>query len=139
MNKRLLLLIWLLLACWAVTMLSAQNYPAWTGKDYDPSDGLDTVKYNSYVGVMDKDGNVGSVQELLDKGQTTDIIVMKLAHTPASYCDGDLKNTGQTLNQESFNAVLLMWKQYSEQDFHWVLQVSRRCLRQWEWLTDMRK
>lgn len=40
---------------------------------------------SSYEGMMDKDGNVVSVQDLIAKGDLSEFIVMKLANTPASH------------------------------------------------------
>ncbi len=45
----------------------------------------------TYAGVVDKDGKITDIQTILDKGQTTNFIAMKLAHTPESFCDGFLK------------------------------------------------
>jgi len=44
-----------------------------------------------YLGVMDADGKVTDVGSMVQKGDKTNIIVMKLAHTPDSYCGGDLE------------------------------------------------
>lgn len=43
-----------------------------------------------YLGVLDKDGNMTTAQKLLDKGDLSNIIVMKIAHVPETYCRGDL-------------------------------------------------
>ena len=51
MNKRFIRVVGLLLFCGSMMMVFAQNYPTWQSQDYDPGDGKDTVKWNSYVGV----------------------------------------------------------------------------------------
>lgn len=43
-----------------------------------------------YVGVLDKDNKVVDVQTLLQRGETTHRIVMKLAHVPETFCGGSL-------------------------------------------------
>ncbi|MFH0978496.1 MAG: hypothetical protein V1837_04305 [Candidatus Woesearchaeota archaeon] len=45
---------------------------------------------NSYYGILDKDFKRTDVQHLLSKGETSSIVVMKLAHTPDSFCEGNL-------------------------------------------------
>ena len=51
MKKRLLTVVWFLLFCGTMTMVWAQNFPAWEPKGYDPGDGKDTVTWNSYLGI----------------------------------------------------------------------------------------
>jgi len=43
-----------------------------------------------YVGLLDPDGKIVDSQTLLKKGQTSSIVIMKLAHTPKSYSNGNL-------------------------------------------------
>jgi len=43
-----------------------------------------------YMGLLDKDGERVDVETLIQRGDTSNIIVMKLAHVPESYCGGDL-------------------------------------------------
>lgn len=43
-----------------------------------------------YRGLLDVDGKIVDTQKLLQKGQTSSIVVMKLAHTPKSYSNGNL-------------------------------------------------
>lgn len=43
-----------------------------------------------YLGLLDKDGKEVSAQQLIDRGDTTNIILMRLAHTPQSYSGGDI-------------------------------------------------
>ncbi len=45
-----------------------------------------------YLGVMDQDGNITDTQTLLDRGELSNVVVMKLAHTPKTFCDGDLND-----------------------------------------------
>ncbi len=40
-----------------------------------------------YESMMDRDGNMVSVQNLLERGDTSNVVVMRLAHTPQSYED----------------------------------------------------
>ncbi|MEK6820290.1 MAG: hypothetical protein AABX71_01115 [Nanoarchaeota archaeon] len=44
-----------------------------------------------YIGVLGEDSEVTSVRDLIDRGQKTNMLVMKLAHVPETYCHGDLK------------------------------------------------
>lgn len=44
-----------------------------------------------YLGVLDKDGKVTDTATLLDRGEKTNMLVMKLAHVPDSFSGGDLK------------------------------------------------
>jgi len=43
-----------------------------------------------YLGMLDVDGNKVDVQTLLDRGETSHIVLMKLAHTPESFSGGNL-------------------------------------------------
>jgi phosphoribosylaminoimidazole-succinocarboxamide synthase len=43
-----------------------------------------------YEGILDYDGKITDTQDLMTKGQTSNIIVMKLAHVPDTYCKGNL-------------------------------------------------
>lgn len=44
-----------------------------------------------YLGMFDNErGEVVSVQDLLDRGETSNVVVMKLAHTPESFTEGNL-------------------------------------------------
>jgi len=45
-----------------------------------------------YEGVMDKNGKVTDTKTLLERGETSNIIVMRLAHVPETFCDGELKD-----------------------------------------------
>jgi len=51
-----------------------------------------------YMGVVDKCGRLTSVKDLLDKGEKTSTIVMKLAHVPKSFCGGDLKRYREAIS-----------------------------------------
>ena len=51
-----------------------------------------------YIGVLDKNGKVTDTGTLLQRGELTDIIVMKLAHVPETYCK--IKNTKKIENTE---------------------------------------
>jgi phosphoribosylaminoimidazole-succinocarboxamide synthase len=44
-----------------------------------------------YLGVLDKDGKMTDTTTLLDRGEKTNLIVMKLAHVPDSFCGGNLE------------------------------------------------
>lgn len=50
-----------------------------------------------YLGILDHDGNVVDVTTLLDRGELSNIIVMKLAHVPETYSNGDLKKYREDL------------------------------------------
>jgi len=43
-----------------------------------------------YLGVLDNNDKITNVQTLLDRGETTNRIVMKLAHVPETFSGGDL-------------------------------------------------
>lgn len=43
-----------------------------------------------YLGLIDSEGNVTDVRTLLDRGETSNLVLMKLAHTPESFSNGDL-------------------------------------------------
>lgn len=43
-----------------------------------------------YVGLMDKDGKIVDSATLLDRGELSNVVVMKIAHTPDSFSGGDL-------------------------------------------------
>ena len=47
--------------------------------------------------MVDADGKIVSIGELLHKEQTSNIIAMKLAHVPQTYCNGDLAKYRQDL------------------------------------------
>lgn len=51
-----------------------------------------------YVGVVGPNENLTTVKDLLDKGEKTDTIVMKLAHVPESFCGGDLVKYRQAIS-----------------------------------------
>jgi phosphoribosylaminoimidazole-succinocarboxamide synthase len=51
-----------------------------------------------YVGVADRDGRLTTVGDLVARGDRTNIIVMKLAHVPESYCGGDLVKYRQAIS-----------------------------------------
>jgi len=53
-----------------------------------------------YHRVLDKDGNEVRAQDLLAKGDTTNLIVMKLAHTPQSYSNGNLDLYREAINPQ---------------------------------------
>ncbi|MFH1511181.1 MAG: hypothetical protein ABIF10_05800 [Candidatus Woesearchaeota archaeon] len=44
-----------------------------------------------FVTLLDRDGKETDLTRLLDKGDTTNLILMKLVHTPETYCGNDLK------------------------------------------------
>lgn len=44
-----------------------------------------------YVGMLDHDGKIVDTSTLLERGETSNLVVTKLAHTPDNYCNGDLK------------------------------------------------
>jgi len=44
-----------------------------------------------YLGLLDGNGKIVDTTTLLDRGETSSIIVMRLAHVPESFCGGDLK------------------------------------------------
>ncbi|MBU1974845.1 MAG: hypothetical protein KKG59_00400 [Nanoarchaeota archaeon] len=50
-----------------------------------------------YQGLLDKNGRIKDSRTLLDMGETSNTIVMELAHTPGSYSDGDLEKYRQAL------------------------------------------
>lgn len=59
-----------------------------------------------YLGVLDKDGKTTSVDELLRKGDLSSVVVMKLAHVPDTYSNGDLDIYRQALaSGELMNGV----------------------------------
>ncbi len=43
-----------------------------------------------YLGVMDQDGKVTDTKTLLDRGELSNVVVMKIAHTPKTFCKEDL-------------------------------------------------
>ncbi|MBU1111389.1 MAG: phosphoribosylaminoimidazolesuccinocarboxamide synthase [archaeon] len=46
--------------------------------------------HTCYLGMMDHDGVITDTQKLLDRGELSNIVVMRLAHTPESFSGGDL-------------------------------------------------
>jgi len=73
----------------ALTMTTAAFFE-WLANNYT---GISTC----YKGVLDQDGRVTTVDHLLQKGDKTNLIVMKLAHIPESFCDGDLTRYREAL------------------------------------------
>lgn len=51
-----------------------------------------------YLGVLDKDGKVTTVDELVGKGDRSNVIIMKLAHVPETFCSGDLSNYREAIS-----------------------------------------
>ncbi|MFH1510179.1 MAG: hypothetical protein ABIF10_00680 [Candidatus Woesearchaeota archaeon] len=51
-----------------------------------------------FVTLLDREGKETDLTKLLDKGDTTNLILMKLVHTPASYCLNNLKAYRKALN-----------------------------------------
>lgn len=50
-----------------------------------------------YLGVMDINEKVVDTATLLDRGEISDIIVMRLAHVPSTYCNGNLREYREAL------------------------------------------
>ncbi|GAH87179.1 unnamed protein product, partial [marine sediment metagenome] len=73
----------------ALTMMTARFFEYLANKHPD----IPTC----YLGLLDKDGIVTDTQALLDRGQTSNVIVMKLAHLPKTYSNGDLKKYREDL------------------------------------------
>ena len=44
-----------------------------------------------YEGILDKDGRISTVDDFLSRGERSNLIVMKLAHVPETFCKGDLQ------------------------------------------------
>lgn len=72
----------------ALTMMVG-NFFEWLANNYSD---IPTC----YEGLMDADGNVVDTQTLLDRGDTTNIVVMKLAHVPGTYSP-DIKSKSEQL------------------------------------------
>ena len=53
-----------------------------------------------YLGVLDRDGKLTTIRDLVDRGDTTNLIVMKLAHVPETFCDGDLRKYRDAISSE---------------------------------------
>lgn len=45
-----------------------------------------------YLGVLDRDGDITTTKKLLDKGDLSNVVIMKLAHVPETYSNGDLED-----------------------------------------------
>src|SRR3989338_7651361 len=52
---------------------------------------------NCYLGMLDKDGNAVDVQTLLDRGETSNLVLMRTAHVPETFCGGDLNRYRRAL------------------------------------------
>ncbi len=66
----------------ALTMITA-NFFEWLA-------GVHPDIPTCYIGVLDKDNKLVDAQTLLQRGETTHRIVMKLAHVPDTFCSGNL-------------------------------------------------
>lgn len=52
-----------------------------------------------YLGFIDRDNKRVDLQTLLDRGETSNIVLMKLAHTPKSYSGNDLRSYRAALSR----------------------------------------
>ena len=66
----------------ALTMMAAR-YHEWFANQYPDMP-------TCYIGVLNHDGKVVDTTKLMDDGEKSNIIVMKLAHVPESFSNGDL-------------------------------------------------
>lgn len=59
-----------------------------------------------YLGMMNKDGNIVAVKDLLDVGELSDVIVMKLANTPKSGSNADVEAYHQAIRKREITVYV---------------------------------